>query len=806
VSDFRRLNKFIKRTPYPLPHIKDMLHKLSNFTYATTLDLIMGYYNITLTDAAKKICTITTPFGKYEYNRLPMGVCISPDIFQERMSTLMDDLKSVRVYIDDLLIVTSGSFEEHMVKVDEVMKRLHDAGLKCKIDKCKFAVPEVEYLGYIITREGVKPDPKKIKAIIDLERPRDKKQVRQFLGMVQYYRDLWPNRSEILAPLTELTKGGPKDKSPITWTPQCDEAFQKMKALIAKETILAYPDFTKKFTIHADASDLQLGSVIMQEGKPLAFYSRKLTKAQINYTTTEKELLSIVETLKEFRTILLGHEIEVFTDHKNLTYETTESASQRAQRWKSLIQEYGINLQYIKGEANVVADAMSRLPMAHHETKIPSKTLENDACELLCLENLYVTDNADCFSLDPEEIAFPLAPQIVEAEQKLELNKESSTKIRADLEDKANSNWKYKPVEGINLVHYRDKIYVPKILRTRVLDWYHSYLQHPGGDRLAQTLTTICRWSGIVNQARTFCRKCKNCQKFKKRSSKYGELPAKEAEALKPWHTVCVDLIGTYTIRAKVRQLDNSIKDIELKLLCMTFIDPATGWFEIAEVPIVDQSSARISNLFDEVWLSRYPRPRKVIFDNGSEFKKDFIPLLKDFAVKPTCTSIKNPQANAILERIHQVVGSMLKTKDLANVIFDAVAPWSDILASVAYAVRCSYHSTLQATPGQLVFGRDMLLDIDFQPNWAKMWQRKQNIINYNNKRENSRRVSHDYEVGQYAYILRDGIYRKLEGDKLGPFRITQVFTNGTVRIQRGITNERINIRRLTPHFGVAPP
>ena len=108
--------------------------------------------------------------------------------------------------------------------------------------------------------------------------------------------------------------------------------------------------------------------------------------------------------------------------------------------------------------------------------------------------------------------------------------------------------------------------------------------------------------------------------------------------------------------------------------------------------------------------------------------------------------------------------------------------------------------------PGQLVFGRDMLLDIDFQPNWAKMWQRKQNIINYNNKRENSRRVSHDYEVGQYAYILRDGIYRKLEGDKLGPFRITQVFTNGTVRIQRGITNERINIRRLTPHFGVAPP
>ena len=174
VSDFRKLNRQLKRAPYPLPHIKDMLYKLSNFSYATTLDLIMGYYNITLTDAAKQLCTITTPFGKYEYSHPPMGVCIAPDVFQDRMSSLFDDLEAVRVYIDDLLIVTSGTFEEHLLEVEKVMQRLEKVGLKCKIDKCKFAVPEVEYLGYIITREGVKPDPKKIRAILDLERPQDK--------------------------------------------------------------------------------------------------------------------------------------------------------------------------------------------------------------------------------------------------------------------------------------------------------------------------------------------------------------------------------------------------------------------------------------------------------------------------------------------------------------------------------------------------------------------------------------------------------------------------------------------------------
>ena len=183
----------------------------------------------------------------------------------------------------------------------------------------------------------------------------------------------------------------------------------------------------------------------------------------------------------------------------------------------------------------------------------------------------------------------------------------------------------------------------------------------------------------MVSQAcKKLCRECSSCQKFKKRSTKYGHLAPKEAEeSLEPWHTYEVwvlDLIGKYSIKAEVRQTDGSIKKCDLSLLCMTFINPATGWFEIAEVPTLDQSSAQISKLFDEVWLSRYPCPHKVLFDNGSEFKKNFQPLLNDFVIKATCTSIKNPQANAILEQIHQVVGSMLKqNKDLVNVVFNVV-------------------------------------------------------------------------------------------------------------------------------------
>ena len=195
-----------------------------------------------------------------------------------------------------------------------------------------------------------------------------------FLGMVQYYCDLWPRSSEICAPLTELT-GGSK-KGSVEWNDRCETAFISMKRLITKETLLAYPNFNKKFTIHTDASDFQLGAVIMQEGKPLAFFSRKLTSAQRNYTTTEKELLSIVETLEELRNILLGYEIEVFTDHKNLTFEFTENASQRAQRWRGLILEFDVTLKLIAGSANHVADAISRLSMEEHETPLTEKQIE----------------------------------------------------------------------------------------------------------------------------------------------------------------------------------------------------------------------------------------------------------------------------------------------------------------------------------------------------------------------------------------------------------------------------------------------
>ena len=205
ISDFRELNKRVKRTPFPLPKIQDMLLKMEGFQYATSLDFNIGYYHIKLDADSRKRCTIVLPWGKYEYNALPMGLCSSCDIFQEKMSDLMSGLEFVRTYIDDLLCITNSTYEDHLEKLEEVLKRIQQAGLKINPTKSFFAQPELEYLGYWITREGIMPTPQKVKAIQNIAVPTKKKQLRSFIGMINYYRDMWIRRSDILAPLAKLT-------------------------------------------------------------------------------------------------------------------------------------------------------------------------------------------------------------------------------------------------------------------------------------------------------------------------------------------------------------------------------------------------------------------------------------------------------------------------------------------------------------------------------------------------------------------------------------------------------------------------
>ena len=247
--------------------------------------------------------------------------------------------------------------------------------------------------------------------------------------------------------------------------------------MISREVTLNYPDFTLPFDIYLDASDYQLGAVITQKGKHLAFYSRKLNKAQLNYTVTEKEMLSIVETLKEFRGILLGHEINVYTDHKNLTHDNSASTSQRAMRWRVLLEEFGPNIKYIKGIDNTVADALSRLSkegtIPYFKSQGEHTSERKEMCFAMKLFTSLRRTKAIPLEEEPEEEPFPLQTESLAQHQQDDKNLQK-------LLLKEDNKFQQQKVMDKNLITYDGKLYVPKSLQSLTLNWFHHYLQHPG--------------------------------------------------------------------------------------------------------------------------------------------------------------------------------------------------------------------------------------------------------------------------------------------------------------------------------------
>ncbi len=325
--DYWEVNKRLVRTPFPIPKISTVLQEIEGFSYATALDLNMGYYTIRLDPDASKICTIIFPWGKYSYKRLPMGIAGSPVIFQGMMLELMETLEYVRAYLDDLLCISKLSLEDHLDKLEEVLRQLGNTGLKVNAAKLTFCTLEIEYLGYVLTRDSIKPQSNKVQAILAIKPSTGVKQLRHFLGMVQYYCDLWARWSDILAPLTSLvgdcgqtktTKAKGTKKVPWHWDEVHQRAFDHLKATITKDVVLAYPDYYKVFEIYTNSSSKQLGVVITQDNRPIVFFSRKLSNVQRKYSVTEIELLAIVKTLKEFKGMLWGQNIKVFTDHANI--------------------------------------------------------------------------------------------------------------------------------------------------------------------------------------------------------------------------------------------------------------------------------------------------------------------------------------------------------------------------------------------------------------------------------------------------------------------------------------------------------
>ena len=612
--------------------------------------------------------------------------------------------------------------------------------------------------------------------------------------MVNYYRDMWKRRSHVLAPLTKLV--GAEQK--FVWGSEQQNAFEEMKRIMSQETLLTFPDFNKTFHVYTDASDYQMGSVIMQDGKPLAFYSRKLNSAQKNYTTGEQELLSIVETLKEFRNILLGQEIIIHTDHMNILYG--KLSNDRITRWRLLLEEYSPQFVHVKGKDNVVADALSRMDAQFNEKE--QSHYGSDSVGQICAHVISTLVRNESYAMpktkeqlakkmvtaqEIEEERFPLMPRLIQKLQAKDKNIQRLVKEHPDQFSRMN-------LEDASLITFKNRIYLPTTLRARVIEWYHEYLSHPGQTRMDKTMSQTLYWPKMAAQIDNHVKKCKKCQLSKNPRKEYGHLPPKQWDKLVPWQRVDVDLIGPFKIKTPQR---------EVELRAMTMIDPATGWFEVKDIKEPDARSCMAA--FDDEWLCRYPRPQYLGYDGGSEFKAVFNQMRLNYGMKSQQSSPYNPQANGIIERVHQVLNNCLRTYELEEQELDEHDPFGQFLAAASFAIRSTFHTTLQATPGQLVFGRDMLLPIKFKADWAAINERKQKEINRNNERENKKRIKHTYKEGEKVLLKIPTKQRKHRLSREGPYTILQVNTNGTLRIKKplkdGHVSQLVNMRRVLPFF-----
>ena len=727
--DFRKVNKLQKEvitavktkgqiSIHPLPKIDEMYAKLKGAKVFSMIDLRSGYHHIALGKSSRAKTAFVTPFGKYEFLMVPFGLAQAPAYFQLLLNKVLKGLKFAMTYLDDIIIFSQDE-SQHLEHLEIVFSHLREAGLKMKHSKCDFFKSEIHNLGHLISPEGISPLPNKLDSRKHMPVPNSAKEIKQFLGLTGYYRKFVPRFADISRPLTTLTK---KDMK-FEWTSVCQKSFELLKEALCGEPVLKYADTSKPCTLYTDASKYGWAGVLTQphimsiDGKstttdhPVAFVSGLFRGSQLNWAALTKEAFAIYMSLKKLLFYLTDAQILLRSDHKPLEkFLLKNMLNSKVSNWAMELEAFDIQLDYIKGSSNILADTLSHLIAIDPDTptmpeesgyefgyaifeeflKVTTKTYE--------VNEVTVGMNTEIFKNDPELqnslqcIENPFAPQRLKKLQQQGTNIEIlKCKLQNNRLDKEyysldeNELLTRKVIDG---GHKFCAIYLPSVLIFQVPQTAHDNLGHNGFPRTYAAIKQVFFWKGMKEDIRKHCTTCATCQLHKLENVKFERKIFKPS--IQSMDFICMDLKGEFhppTSRGH---------RYALTAVCML-----TGFTWC--VPLKTKTAEEVAKAYMDHIYCNFGRSIKVLTDNGTEFKNK---LFKEVISKlGTEFSIHSPpyrpQSNGKIEGFHRFLKMCIGKHINYGLEWDELTPMAT--ACYIFFPNCSARESTFF----VMFGRD---------------------------------------------------------------------------------------------------
>ena len=656
--DFRDVNKVTKKDAYPTQNMDSILDKLRKARYLTKIDLKQAYFQIKMERSSRQYTAFSVPgSGLWQFKRMAFGLSNSPMTFLRLVDALFgpEFEPNVFAYLDDILIVTE-KFEEHLKWLEFVLRRLVDAGLVVNREKCEFCCSRVSYLGFLLDKEGLRPDPERIEPVLNFPAPQSVKQLRRFLGMVGWYSRFIDRDADIKIPLVKLLR----KEQEWSWGVEQQEAFDQFKKALTSAPVLARPDFGRVFSVQCDASNFAIGAVLTQEGDdgehPVVYISRVLNSAEKNYTTTEKECLAVVWAIKKLRPYLEGYSFKVITDHSALKWlRNLKEPTGRLARWALEMQQWDFEIEHRKGAMHHVPDALSR----------GFETAEEEVAAFEMIRDRWYLERVEDVKKFPKKFA--------------------SWKVEDEM------LYRYKREELLDPVTNDEegwKLVVPEEYRERILRDAHREPSsgHLGIEKTYDRIAREYYWPGAWYDVQNFVRECPECQQYKvPQTGPQGLMGKRIVE--RPWAVVAADTMEFPQSKGQYKYL-------------LVFQDLFTRWIELKPLRTADGKA--VSRAFEELVLFRWETPDYLLTDNGKEFDNKVVKqTLEEYGVKHVTTPPYHPQANPV-ERSNRTLKTMI-----ATLVGTDQRNWDQHLHAFRHAVNTAMQATTKVSPAFLNYGRN---------------------------------------------------------------------------------------------------